>query len=80
LTSLVVSRAHPSDRGSAVSLFTAIFDTGILFGGPSLGFLASATDLRTMFAGAASLPIVGAILFFVWERDRGVIAEAPTAE
>lgn len=69
LSALVVGRAHPSDRGSAVALFTAIFDAGIFFGGPLLGVVARLTDLRTMFAVATVLPLAGAVAFRIWDRE-----------
>lgn len=70
LSAMVVTRAHPSDRGSAVALFTAIFDAGILLGSPLLGVIARASDLRTMFAAASALPLIGALSFFLWDRER----------
>ncbi|HEY8431932.1 MAG TPA: MFS transporter [Sandaracinaceae bacterium] len=69
LSALVVTRAHPSDRGSAVALFTAIFDAGLFAGGPLLGVVARAADLRTMFAVAAVLPVAGALAFRALDRE-----------
>jgi len=69
LSTLVVERANPADRGSAMSLFTAIFDVGIFIGGPLLGWVAGpAGDYRLMYLAAAILPIAGALLFGVWDR------------
>ncbi|CAG0956303.1 putative MFS-type transporter YfcJ [Gammaproteobacteria bacterium] len=68
LSALVVDRANPADRGSAISLYTAVFDAGILLGAPIHGALARAADLRTMFFAAAFVPIAGAIAFHVWDR------------
>jgi len=69
LSTLVVERANPADRGSAVSLFTAVFDVGIFVGGPLLGWIAGpAGDYRLMYLMAASLPIAGALLFGMWDR------------
>ena len=76
LSALVVHRADPADRGSAVALFTAIFDAGILVGSPLLGVVARTADLRTMFAAAAALPILGASVFAVWDRGHAVTAPA----
>ncbi len=77
LSALVVHRAHPSDRGSAVALFTAIFDAGILIGSPLLGLVARATDLRTMFAVAAVMPAIGASAFHLWDRGHAVAPAEP---
>jgi MFS family permease len=68
LSALTVTRADPRDRGSAVALFTAIFDAGILLGGLILGPIAEATDLRTMFWMAAAIPVAGMITFMIWDR------------
>lgn len=68
LSAVVVERANPADRGSAISLFTAVFDLGILLGSPALGALAEATDYRTMYAVAATLPVIGLLGFLVWDR------------
>jgi MFS family permease len=70
LSALTVTRAHPSDRGSAIALFTAIFDAGIVLGGFVFGAIAEASDLRTMYALAALMPIVGLMAFHFWERRR----------
>lgn len=69
LSAMVVDRASAADRGSAVSLFTAVFDAGLLFGSPLLGWIAELTDYRRMFAVGALIPIVGAVFFAVWDRD-----------
>lgn len=69
LSTLVVERANPADRGSAVSLFTAVFDVGIFVGGPLLGWVAGpGEDYRFMYVAAATLPVAGAMLFGVWDR------------
>lgn len=68
LSAVVVERANPADRGSAVSLFTAVFDLGIVVGSPALGAVVEATDYRTMYAVAATLPVIGLIGFTVWDR------------
>lgn len=67
LSAIAVDRSNPADRGSTMSLFTAVFDAGILVGGPLLGFLVEHTDYRTMFLCAAAIPIVGTSLFHVWD-------------
>ncbi|MCA9607173.1 MAG: MFS transporter [Myxococcales bacterium] len=67
LSTIAVNRAHPADRGSAMSLFTAIFDAGILIGGPALGALAQVSDYRTMFLVASVLPLIGISVFHVWD-------------
>ena len=69
LTTLVVDRANPADRGSAVSLFTAVFDAGIFAGGPILGWIAGPEkDYRQMYLVAGALPLLGAAAFHLWDR------------
>jgi MFS family permease len=68
LSSLVVTRCRPSERGSAMTLFTALFDGGMLLGGPLLGAVAEAADHRTMFHTAAALALAAAVGFAVWDR------------
>ena len=70
LSALVITRANPADRGSAMALFTAIFDAGILIGSPVLGVLAHLSNLRTMFAVAAIVPVTGAVAFYLSDRAR----------
>ena len=73
LSAIVVQRALPADRGSAVSLFTAVFDAGMLVGAPALGWIAetgsgAAADYRRMYLVAAALPVIGAAIFYGWDR------------
>lgn len=68
MSALVVARAPASSRGSAVALFTAIFDAGILVGSPLLGVIAHVATLRVMFALAALVPIAAVVLFARWDR------------
>lgn len=69
LSALVVNRANPGDRGSAVSLFTAVFDTGIVLGGLLFGPIAGEEkDFRTMYVVAGVIPLVGAAIFWLWDR------------
>ncbi|MGF1467866.1 MAG: MFS transporter [Sandaracinaceae bacterium] len=75
LSALTVNRAEPAHRGSAVGLFTAIFDAGVLVGGPLLGTVARTTDLRTMYVVAALIPWAGAAVFWAWDREA---TRAPT--
>lgn len=68
LSGMVVSRALDEDRGSAVSIFTALFDLGTLIGGPILGTIISIFGYTTMFTFAA-IAIVGAsFAFAAWDR------------
>jgi MFS family permease len=66
LTGMTAGRSRDAERGSALSLFTAVFDVGLL-AGPSFGMLAEATSLRTMFFVAALVPVAGGLVFYAWD-------------
>ena len=68
LSSLIVTRAPAEDRGAAVTLFTALFDVGILLGGPLLGGVADWMGHRAMFVVAAALTALGLAVFARWDR------------
>jgi MFS family permease len=68
LSGITVDRAPDEDRGSAISLFTALFDLGILVGGPALGFLITGAGYTTMFAFSAVFISATTVAFAVWDR------------
>ena len=68
LSALVVTRAQPDERGSAVALFTALFDLGVLVGGPSFGAGARFIGYRPTYAIAAAFVGVATVVFIVWDR------------
>lgn len=70
LSGLTAGRARDEERGSAMSVFTAIFDAGLLVAGPAFGWLAHATSLRTMFLVAGTIPLLGGLLFYTWDARR----------
>ena len=68
LYGFVIRRAGVQDRGSAVAIFTSLFDVGTLVGGPALGAIIAFSGYPAMFAAAAALLAVGAGIFFTWDR------------
>lgn len=68
ISALVVQRARPENRGSAVAMFTALFDLGALIGGPSLGYIARGPGYPAMFMTASLTCLVATALFAVIER------------
>ncbi len=68
LSGMVVSRALDEDRGSAVSIFTALFDLGTLIGGPVLGIIISRFGYATMFTVAAVAIVTASFVFAGWDR------------
>lgn len=79
LSALVVERARGNERGTAISVFTALFDLAILIGGPSLGAVVRGADYRTMFQGAAGVVILSMLIFWVWDRRFVSMTDAPRA-
>ena len=68
LSALVVTRAQPDERGSAIALFTALFDLGLLLGGPSFGLAVKLVGYPWSFAIAAGLIGGAAMVFWGWDR------------
>jgi MFS family permease len=66
---MVVTRARPSERGSASAIFTAVFDVGTLIGGPLFGLAIRLGDYRAMWLLAAGVVAVGAVVFARWDRQ-----------
>lgn len=69
LVGLVVSRARASERGSAISLFTAVFDFGVLVGGPAFGAIIRGYGYAAMYLVSAAFCLIGLALFAVWDRS-----------
>jgi MFS family permease len=67
LSGLVVKRARETERGAALSLFTALFDLGVLIGGPAFGAVIRAAGYPTAYRAAAGVVFVGAASFAAWD-------------
>ncbi len=76
LSSEVVNRARVSERGSAMSTFTSIFDIALLLGAPAVGFLIEGFDYLVAFSAAGGALVVGAVAYGLWDR-RLVATSAP---
>jgi MFS family permease len=70
ISALIVMRAQPDERGSAIALFTALFDLGVLLGGPCFGVSARYGGYPATFALASGICLIATVVFVVW--DRGV--------
>ncbi len=70
LLALVVARARPSERGAALAIFTALFDLGLLLGGPIFGAVVRVAGYSAMFATASATVVAGCVAFAVWDRSR----------
>lgn len=68
LSSQVVNRARVSERGSALAIFTSIFDMALLVGAPSVGFLIEGFNYLVAFSVTGTALIAGALVYAIWDR------------
>jgi predicted MFS family arabinose efflux permease len=68
LTSEVVSRARTAERGSAMAIFTSIFDIALLISAPAVGFLIDGFDYRLAFGVVSIVLVAGAVLYAWWDH------------
>jgi len=72
LMGLVVSRARDADRGTALAVFTALFDVGMLLGGPAFGALIDVRGYTSAFGVGGLLLVLGGLAFARWDRGHAV--------
>jgi predicted MFS family arabinose efflux permease len=77
LTSQVVARARTAERGSAMAIFTSIFDIALLIAAPAVGFLIDGFNYGLAFGCVAIALGMGAAVYAIW--DRRMVAEAALA-
>jgi MFS family permease len=65
LFGLVVSRTPEENRGSTLALFTALFDLGVLIGGPSFGLVIERFGFAAMYGLGGIALALGTVTFFV---------------
>jgi len=70
LFGMVVNRARTADRGSAMAIYTALFDLGVFVGGPLLGGVLGLYGYTKMFITAGALVAVGTAAFAFADRGR----------
>jgi predicted MFS family arabinose efflux permease len=63
----VVTRTPEENRGTTLALFTALFDLGVLVGGPLFGFVIERLGFSAMFGVAGVALALGALGFFAWD-------------
>jgi MFS family permease len=79
LTAMVVDRAPDSDRGSAMSFFTALLDIGTLIGGPLFGAIIDTAGWDPMFLVAGVGLGAATIIFGRWDHRATAGTESETA-
>jgi MFS family permease len=67
LFGLVVTRAPEANRGMTMAVYTALFDIGVLVGGPTLGWIIESAGFSIMYGATALFMAVGIAVFFAWD-------------
>ena len=62
-----MSRTPEANRGSTLALFTALFDLGVLIGGPSFGLVIERFGFAAMYALGGIGLALGTVAFFLWD-------------
>jgi predicted MFS family arabinose efflux permease len=78
LSSSVVYRARASERGSAVSIFTSIFDVALLLSAPTVGSMIEGFSYTVAFTTVGVLLVMGGFIYSVW--DKRMIASGAMTE
>lgn len=68
LNALVVERAAPENRGTALGIFSASVDGGFFLGSATMGYIAHYFGFREMFVAASLLPLGGLVVFLWLQR------------
>ncbi len=68
-SAMVVMRTPAHERGRTLAAFTALFDLGLFVGAPALGLVLEQTSYTAMFSTAASVAVVGSLVYVAWDRD-----------
>jgi len=77
LTSQVVMRARETERGSAMAIFTSLFDLAVLTAAPTVGLIIDWRGYSTAFAALGVFIGLGLVVYLLW--DRAVFATPPAA-
>jgi predicted MFS family arabinose efflux permease len=68
LSSSVVYRARISERGSAMSIFTSIFDVALLVSAPLVGGLIEGFSYAVAFSAMGLFLVLGGIVYSIWDK------------
>lgn len=74
----VVNRARESERGSAMAIFTALFDVALLVGAPLVGLVIDLSGYLLSFSLTGAVLVAGALVYMEWDR-RSVAAALAVA-
>lgn len=68
LSSSVIYRARISERGSAMSIFTSIFDVALLVSAPVVGGLIEGFSYTVSFTAMGLFLAVGGVIYSMWDK------------
>ena len=68
LTARVVTRSREAERGSAMAIFTSLFDLAVLTAAPIVGFVIDWRGYTTAFVGLGVSVGAGLVAYLAWER------------
>ncbi len=68
ITAQVVTRARDSERGSAMAIFTSLFDLAVLTAAPIVGVVIDTSGYTTAFVGTGVAVALGLVFYTAWER------------
>ncbi len=68
LTAQVVTRSRDAERGSAMAIFTSLFDLAVLAAAPAIGVLIDWRGYTLAFAAVAAFVLAGLVVYVLWER------------
>jgi MFS family permease len=71
LFSLVITRARPEQRGSAMSVYASVDWGGFLLSGPAMGLTIEHAGYPTAYSALALLLALGCALFYLLDRRAG---------
>jgi predicted MFS family arabinose efflux permease len=67
LTAQVVTRAREAERGSAMAIFTSLFDLAVLTAAPVVGVVIDRLGYTVAFVGVAVFVTAGIVVYAVWD-------------
>ncbi len=68
LSSSVIYRARISERGSALSIFTSIFDISLLVFAPLVGLLIEGFSYSVAFSAMGGFLLIGGVVYSYWDK------------
>ena len=68
LASQVVMRARDTERGSAMAIFTSLFDLAVLTAAPAVGITIDWQGYTAAFTGVGVFIGVGLVVYLLWDR------------